>query len=1131
MSLRRAIAILAPLWLTVPAWATFEFTSQKLDSSDPSLDVRGRDVNSSNIVVGDWYFVDNGNPKQRGFVWKNSQNGIQVLGTLGGSSGYRWTYANAINNQADPMIVGKSRNSNGTYKAFYLRYSDINTLTQLGNTTFSWDSEATNCNDSGTVVGWGRITSSTGPLRAFRWASSTMTNLGTLSGGNESSANAVSSSTGDVVGYSTNSSGNQRPVKWVHGSGTNFTIGALSTPGWTEGEALDINANGDICGKVWNGGTTRACVWWGGTNFQLIPGLENASSSARSMNDAGVIVGRAAIGPGGAYRGFIYGQGTLYNAESLPGLGGYPNGSRAITELNGVSNSATIPAFAGVGQEGANYDAVLVRIRRNLITSEDLAIGSVSIVGPNPIPANSTTSVRLDISYQALSDQRGSALPVQLALRRQDGSTPSEIWFEDTGTQDLFSSVSRVQTGIGNFSVRASLDASGQTYYVRPVMSEYYPSWGQIWVSKANSSIGNVSAPNGQYYQAANLSATLYRQDGNSSVMQGRTLIWTWNGNGQEIGRATTNGSGAASFTGPVPTWLPTGVQGVTVRFDGDSAYNPSNAQTTINVSRASTSLQATHAYSTANALVPLQATLRRSIDSQPISGRSVTFAVSGYGTVGSGVTDANGVATVNWITPNGIPKGDNSLALTFAGDSVYDSSTTSGTLSISNSPPTASPAGTWLSFDQNGSYVQVPSGTYFAGDLTAEAWVYLRSYATWSRLFDFGNGPNQANVLVTLTDGSAGPPVYVGAGSTVSFVNTIPTTGVHHVAVTVQGTTVRTYVDGTQTNVASGVPVQNVVRNLCFIAKSNWDDPTADACIDEFRIWNYARSQSQIATDRYRHLASNTPGLLNYWTFDDGGGNNLTDIAGGKTGVLKNAPRWLPSGAPVDTYRVEFESATPVKLGGMDVDNDPLSYEVVQQPAHGTLTGTAPNLVYTPDPLFVGADAFTYRLNDGTTYSNIATIQLAVENQSVILPNSVSIVEGELYDGGLNEILSSDDAKFMAFNAADTLAAIVEVTGNGPSQLSELRVITETSVARTGLVFQIRLYRFSTSTWQVGHGSIGTLSDTTVDTGAVSQPNDYLGPNGLVKVQLKWYPVNDESPIQDGWIHSIDLVRWRIVP
>ena len=47
--------------------------------------------------------------------------------------------------------------------------------------------------------------------------------------------------------------------------------------------------------------------------------------------------------------------------------------------------------------------------------------------------------------------------------------------------------------------------------------------------------------------------------------------------------------------------------------------------------------------------------------------------------------------------------------------------------------------------------------------------------------------------------------------------------------------------------------------------------------------------------------------------------------------------------------------------------------------PAHGTLSGLAPNLLYTPAAGYSGADSFTFKVNDGQVDSAPATVTLSV--------------------------------------------------------------------------------------------------------------------------------------------------------
>ena len=90
-----------------------------------------------------------------------------------------------------------------------------------------------------------------------------------------------------------------------------------------------------------------------------------------------------------------------------------------------------------------------------------------------------------------------------------------------------------------------------------------------------------------------------------------------------------------------------------------------------------------------------------------------------------------------------------------------------------------------------------------------------------------------------------------------------------------------------------------------------------------------------------------------------------------------------LDNQAPVvygQTVAIDEDTVMGITLAGSDVDGDPLSYNVVNAPEHGTLTGIRANLAYTPDENYNGPDSFTFKANDGEADSNIATVTLNVD-------------------------------------------------------------------------------------------------------------------------------------------------------
>ncbi len=67
------------------------------------------------------------------------------------------------------------------------------------------------------------------------------------------------------------------------------------------------------------------------------------------------------------------------------------------------------------------------------------------------------------------------------------------------------------------------------------------------------------------------------------------------------------------------------------------------------------------------------------------------------------------------------------------------------------------------------------------------------------------------------------------------------------------------------------------------------------------------------------------------------------------------------------------------ITLTGSDPDNDTITFAVLTTPQHGTLSGSAPNLTYTPNTNFNGADSFTFKVNDGKVDSPAATVEIGV--------------------------------------------------------------------------------------------------------------------------------------------------------
>src|SRR5204862_308335 len=99
---------------------------------------------------------------------------------------------------------------------------------------------------------------------------------------------------------------------------------------------------------------------------------------------------------------------------------------------------------------------------------------------------------------------------------------------------------------------------------------------------------------------------------------------------------------------------------------------------------------------------------------------------------------------------------------------------------------------------------------------------------------------------------------------------------------------------------------------------------------------------------------------------------------------IAVNAVNHAPVGKD-DAYTVNEDTvlivATPGVLGNdTDSDGNPLTALLVAAPAHGTLTLNANgSFTFTPAANYNGPDSFTYKANDGSLDSTVATVAITV--------------------------------------------------------------------------------------------------------------------------------------------------------
>ena len=220
-----------------------------------------------------------------------------------------------------------------------------------------------------------------------------------------------------------------------------------------------------------------------------------------------------------------------------------------------------------------------------------------------------------------------------------------------------------------------------------------------------------------------------------------------------------------------------------------------------------------------------------------------------------------------------------------------------------------------------NSEYIQVPNGVWFSNDFTVEGWVYCRSYNNWSRLFDFGNAGYLQEVYMALSGGTGGFPTMGiftnGNNNLVSSSQLLPLNQWTHLATTLSGSTATIYMNGNAVGSGTVLVPGNFVRTNNYFGRSLFGgDAYANATFDELRIWNVARSATQIQQTMNSPLKGSEPNLIGYWRLDEGAGTNSVDATGnGNNAFLfggATKPLWVLSGALVTNSTVPLVNTQP---------------------------------------------------------------------------------------------------------------------------------------------------------------------------------------------------------------------------
>lgn len=143
------------------------------------------------------------------------------------------------------------------------------------------------------------------------------------------------------------------------------------------------------------------------------------------------------------------------------------------------------------------------------------------------------------------------------------------------------------------------------------------------------------------------------------------------------------------------------------------------------------------------------------------------------------------------------------------------------------------------------------------------------------------------------------------------------------------------------------------------------------------------------------------------------GAADGSVDVSAGATATVDFVLATRANDPPtVPSYTLTLgQGTTAITLAGVDPTGDALTYAVVTAPEHGTLSGSAPALTYTPDVGYVGEDRIEYTANDGVNTSNIGVVTLIVRGPNMAPTARITgpTVVDEGSDADLSGATSSD--------------------------------------------------------------------------------------------------------------------------
>ncbi|KQC08326.1 MAG: hypothetical protein APR54_04765 [Candidatus Cloacimonas sp. SDB] len=298
--------------------------------------------------------------------------------------------------------------------------------------------------------------------------------------------------------------------------------------------------------------------------------------------------------------------------------------------------------------------------------------------------------------------------------------------------------------------------------------------------------------------------------------------------------------------------------------------------------------------------------------------------------------------------------------------------------------------SGRALEFDGVNEYVDCGNHSDFdiVDNITVEAWVNPSSIGIDRQIISKGyNGTiTQYELKTTTTDGKVSFRTWNGSsGIGAESSSSLPADSWTHVAGVYNGSDWMIYINGILENTLTAGGPASTTNNLNIGAVDANGTPGQfwEGQLDEVRVWNVARTETEIRQNMCQKLAGNETGLQGYWRLDESSGTTVQDYSSnshnGTMVNMEDPDDHVWSGAPIgDVSDYDYGGAREfafLTLGGDTFTANVAAGALEPLGIHVYGVNSAPNFTNIEDP---GPYGTSERLSDAPYFGVFTTGTMA---------------------------------------------------------------------------------------------------------------------------------------------------------